>query len=96
MATDIQPDKLISQIREKTQKQIKFHYLEKGQRDAMLDLAIMTHSTVFIGTCPSTFSAFVSRYRKFNEIGVFEQARNKNPNYYFGTADKIVNNHDEL
>lgn len=95
VATDKKPDQLISQIRGKVQSNVKFHYLSKAKRDSMLDLAIMVHSDVFIGTCPSTFSAFVSRYRQFNAIGVFKEKRTKNPNYYFGTNNDIVN-HDEL
>ena len=68
--------------------QINFTYLEPKVRDTMFDLAVMVHSEVFVGTCSSTFSAFVSRYRRFNDVGIFgEKRKGRNPNYYFGMIE---------
>lgn len=70
------------------EKPVSFHWLEPSLRDIVLDLAMMVNSEVFIGTCPSTFSAFVSRYRKFNGVGVFGRKRGSNPSFYFGMIEE--------
>ena len=78
----------------KVDSEVSFYWLgdEYGkdtelERDTMLDLALMVNSRMFIGSCSSTFSAFVSRYRKWNNVGVLGETRFENPNFYFGLVE---------
>lgn len=63
-------------------KRVELRYLEEP--DSMMDIAIMTGSDIFIGSCTSTFSAFVTRYRRY-----VRDERLEYPSAHFGMVPNI-------
>ena len=78
-------DHMIGKLKEHlTKKSTKIRKVTKLENpNSHLDLAILGRSSIFVGNCVSSFSAFVKRERDVNEL----------PTMFFGFPKR---KHDEL